>query len=96
MESIKISTIFRSSSIDRCRIPSWLNLLDAKSCSFDLIKSKEDLNIVEVFMDSIKEKNSASNDPICDDSKLDFDWQSGPKLLFRACGKCFRSLLLCK
>jgi hypothetical protein len=34
---------------------------------------KEGGSIVEVFIDSIREKNSATNEPTCEDSKLDFD-----------------------
>jgi len=41
---------------------------------------KEDLNIYEVLIDSIREKNSAPYEPICDKFKLDFDKNSGQKL----------------
>ncbi len=34
---------------------------------------KEDVNIAEVFIDSIREKYSASNEFIGNDPKLDFD-----------------------
>ncbi len=37
---------------------------------------------MKVFIDYISENNSGSNDPIYDDSELDFDWQSGQKLFF--------------
>ncbi len=30
---------------------------------------KEDLNIDEILMDSVREKNSASNEPICNEEK---------------------------
>ncbi len=41
---------------------------------------KEDINIHEVLIDSIIEKTSPSNEPICDKCKLDFDKHSGQKL----------------
>jgi hypothetical protein len=41
---------------------------------------KEDLNIYEVLIDSIREKTSASNEPIYGKCKLDFDKHSGQKL----------------
>ncbi len=56
---------------------------------------KEDLNIYEVLIDSIRETTSASNEPICDKYKFDFDKQSGQKL-FSALRKRFRSFLLTK
>jgi hypothetical protein len=36
----------------------------------------------EVLIDSIREKTSASNDPICDKCKFDFDKNSDQKLFF--------------
>jgi len=41
---------------------------------------KEDLKIYEVLIDYIREKTSASNVPICDQCKFNFDKHSGPKL----------------
>ncbi len=43
---------------------------------------KEDLKIYEFRINFIKEKPSASNDPICDKCKLHFDKHSGQKLFF--------------
>ncbi len=43
---------------------------------------EEDLNIYEVLIDSIREKTSASNVPVFDKCKFDFDKHSGQKLLF--------------
>ena len=39
-------------------------------------------------MDSDREKNSASNESIFDESKSDFDGLSGQKLIFRTLRKC--------
>jgi hypothetical protein len=46
------------------------------------VSIKEDLNIYEVLIDSIREKTSASNEPICDKCKLDFDKHSGQQTVF--------------
>jgi hypothetical protein len=43
---------------------------------------KEDRNIYEVLIDSIREKTSGSNESICDKCKLDFDKHSGQQTVF--------------
>jgi hypothetical protein len=76
---------FRNIYISRCLIRSKKTLLAPKTvnrCGIRHLSIKQDVNIVEVFIDYISENNSGSNDPIYDDSKLDFDWQSGQKLFF--------------
>jgi hypothetical protein len=48
----------------------------------------------QVLIDSDREKNSASNESIFDESKSDIHGSLGQKLVFRAPRECFRSLLL--
>ena len=43
---------------------------------------KKDRNIGKVSINSNRENNSASNEPICAESKLDFDQHLGPKVIF--------------
>jgi hypothetical protein len=64
--------MFRSYLIDKCRIPPRWGFIGARTGFFRSYYTKEDLNIDEILIDSVREKTSASNKPIFKDKKAEF------------------------
>ncbi len=58
------------------------------------VSIEKDLNVQLALIDSDREKNSASNEIIFNESKMYVDGCLGQKLIFEVSGKYLRSLLL--
>jgi hypothetical protein len=58
------------------------------------VSIEKDLNVQLALIDSDREKNSASNEIIFNESKMYFDGCSGQKLIFEVSGEYPGSLLL--